>query len=317
LEKQRVLDKPSSADLKEATLQQAGKALAQALGPVHELFGAGDVKVGVDNPGHFFARVPLRALALGLSFEAMDVLLQSEALMLRSENEAYYFLGAWLYQSCPLPEQRMSAFKRLVKHIRFNRLSTDFLANCVSYCPLATTSSLLPFMMRSGLVLRNVDMKMALSGAQPPAGEPSRRRGKLEWVLESHLPSADLLLLDKGESLIRHLGLAGGYPVALYVKREREGDTLGVYVRVYMPVWEVEGAEDVIDGVGRGMGFECCVRLSDRSFSFTHYFKGDSAGFGWMNFFLKPWGEVVHVESALFNSGKAEVELKIKPILRG
>ena len=131
------------------------------------------------NTSHFFARMPFHALALGLSLEAMDVLLQSEALMLRSENEAYYFLGAWLYQSCSVLEQRVSAFKGLVKHIRFNRLSTDFLANCVSYCPLATTSGLLPFMMRSGLVLRNVDMKTALSGFDKH-GEPSRRRGKLE-----------------------------------------------------------------------------------------------------------------------------------------
>lgn len=243
----------------------------------------------------------------------MDVLLQSEALILRSEN---YFLGAWIYQSCSLPEQRMSAFKRLVKHIRFNRLSTDFLANCVSYCPLATTSGILPFMMRSGLVLRNVDIKTTLSGFDQH-GEPSRRRGKLEWVLKSHFPSAHLLLLDKGHCLFRDLGLAGGYRVGLLVMREREADTLGVYVQVFMPDWEVEGVEDVIDGVDRGMGFECCVRLNDRSLSLKYYFKGDSVGFGWNNFWSKPWTEVVHVESALFTSGKVEVEVTIKPILRG
>lgn len=54
LKKQPMTDKPSSADLKKATPQQAGKTLAQALGPVHELFGAGDVKkVRGDNTSHF------------------------------------------------------------------------------------------------------------------------------------------------------------------------------------------------------------------------------------------------------------------------
>ena len=94
-------------------------------------------------------------------------------------------------------------------------------------------------------------------------------------MLESHLPSADLLLLGKGYSLFRHVGLAGGYPVALHVIRDKEGDTLGVYMQMYMPAWEGEDVEDVIDGVDRGMGFECCVRLSDRSFSFKYYSKGD------------------------------------------
>lgn len=243
-------------------------------------------------------------------------MLQSKALMLRSENEAYYFLSAWIYQSCSLPEQRVSASKRLVKHIRFNCLSTDFLANCVSYCPLVTTSGLLPFMMRSGLVLRNVDVKTALSGFDKH-GEPTRRRRKLEWVLESHLPSADLLQLDKGYSLFRHLGLAGGYPVALYVRHVRCAACEGVYIQVYMPVWEAEGVEDVIGGVDRGMGFECRIRLGDRSFSLKYYFKSDSVGFGWGDFWGKTWGEVVHEGSALFASGKLEVAVTMKPILKG
>lgn len=95
------------------------------------------------------------------------------------ENEAYYLLCAWIYE-CPHlkgsdgkggggseedgsedDEPEVAAFKQLAVHIRFQHITTDFLANIVATRPLAVAFNLFPWILRCSLLARNTDPDLA------------------------------------------------------------------------------------------------------------------------------------------------------------
>jgi len=96
--------------------------------------------------GAFYEILPLRDDVKTLSTKMMEVLLGSETLQLWSENDAYYFLCAWLSQTPRLSneKERRALFQRLLPQLRFHHMSIDFLGAVVSACPYANASGLLP-----------------------------------------------------------------------------------------------------------------------------------------------------------------------------
>jgi len=80
----------------------------------------------------------------------MKVLLGSETLHLRSENDVYYLLCAWLPPSQHLSDEqeRCTLFVKLLPLLRFHHMSQDFLCSVVSACPYANATFLLPDIMR-------------------------------------------------------------------------------------------------------------------------------------------------------------------------
>lgn len=100
--------------------------------------------------------LPLHDEVKELSSVVMKVLLGSETLQLRSENDAYYLLCAWLSQAQCIPDEpeRQTLFKQLVLQLRFHHMSPDFLCAVISVCPYANASGLIPYIMRCSQALR-------------------------------------------------------------------------------------------------------------------------------------------------------------------
>ena len=94
---------------KKQVLRQAGEALGKALGPVDEYFERNLSKHGSPTPfrvGVFYRLLPLRADIQDFSASVMEVLLGSDTLQLRSENDTHYLLCAWLSQSSRLDREK-------------------------------------------------------------------------------------------------------------------------------------------------------------------------------------------------------------------
>jgi len=81
-------------------LRQAGEALSKALGSVDRMFEEGALTNGLSSRfgSTFYKVLPLHPDIKNLSAEVMEVLLGSDTLQLRSENDAHYLLCAWLSQ---------------------------------------------------------------------------------------------------------------------------------------------------------------------------------------------------------------------------
>lgn len=62
----------------------------------------------------------------------MRYLLQSDALERLSENDLYYFLGAWISEQAPFSDGRL---KTLVKKVRVSEIDVHYSANVIAFCP--------------------------------------------------------------------------------------------------------------------------------------------------------------------------------------
>lgn len=159
----------------------------KALGPVHKLFGEGS-----DRYGLFYTSIPLKPFVKNLSVAAMGALLGSDKLQMAVEEEAYYPLGAYLHQSNHVTAaMRGIYFKALVENIRFHHISSDYLANVVTCCPLAIDSGLIPSFLRSALVYRDVDKELAggYSVALSVRRTTEDRLGAFVYVYMPYLPA--------------------------------------------------------------------------------------------------------------------------------
>lgn len=232
-------------------LQQAGTALSQALGKVEDFIEQGATIRGLTCLP-FYTLLPLRTNVNELSAAVMKVLLGSEELQLRSENDAYYLLCAWLSQSRRLSEEddRQALFKQLLPQLRFQHMSHDFLCSVVSACPYANVSGVQSYIIRCSHALRNASRAFA-EERDADVSSKNRSRGSLKCIFDGEFELA-VLLSDYGRSnACKYIGLAVSFPVAIYVEHEAE-DTLGVYAHVGMP--SAQGY-DIKGGIKRSAGF--------------------------------------------------------------
>lgn len=114
--------------------------------------------------------------------------------------------------------------------------------------------------------------------------------------------------------LHKHLGLAFGFPVGVYVAHHEKG-TVAVYVFVYMPYWQ---GFDVEGRIERGAGFNFDIEVGVKTISGKHFSsdKGSTASWERHDFFAQPWEEVVCPDSPYFPDGVMAVELTMTPITR-
>lgn len=298
-----------AGEVQKQQLQKAGDALANALGPVSKFFERG-LMLEEFPRGAFYEVLPLKPLVKKLSLAVMRALLESDKLQIGLEEEVYYLLGAYLHQSPLVPEaNRMKCFKELVKMIRFHHISVDYLANVVTCCPLAYSSGMAPSFLRSALVYRDANKRVAKE-REIDLGAIKREIAPQEWIFSAKILMADLIKLenndnDKG-SIFQYVGVAGGYPVALCLKREK--DKLAAYVHPLMPRLPAEPFDECL---GRRVGFFFNLKLSSKEFLFEGLM--NRTGWGRSDWFNRPWDEVVCENSKEFNDKKElEVALAMK-----
>ena len=280
------------------------------------------LKKGPTEEGHprnstlaFYMLLPLHDEVKELSSVVMKVLLGSETLQLRSENDAYYLLCAWLSQAQCIPDEpeRQTLFKKLVPQLRFHHMSPDFLCAVISVCPYANASGLIPYIRRCSQALR----------VPPPARTKAkglkwcfndRSKGHPEYTFRGNYKLAELSLLGKlptnATGLHLYLGLAAGFPVAVYVKHKAEG-TMGVYVHVEMPPWQ---GFDTENSVGWCVGFVYSIKVGELGFTSTYFFER-TYSWGYPNFFKKKWEEVVYPSSPYFPDGELTLDVTMKPVM--
>lgn len=191
----------------------------------------------------------------------------------------------------------------------------EFIGNVVTACPLANESGLLPFILRSSLVTRDIKPELLESEAGDP--EPlDRGRGCAGWTYTSTLDLADVLSLAKEGHYHRCLGLVDGYPLRIYLIREegeQEQTSFDINAGVVMPTWKAQVWEG---GPGRGASFEYKFRVGTRASVYNErLIVGDNSPFwGYQNVFGKPWEEVVCAGSAYFPGGQLKVEVHFRKI---
>jgi len=303
-------------DRKGDMLHKAGNALAKALGPVRNLFEEREDGKGhsYDDDDYFYKHLSLKAHARELSLGAVAAFLEKSDLDIRVENEAYYLLCVWIYQCPHLKESdgkggggsqadgseeedsKVAAFTKLAVHIRFQHITTDFLANIVANCPPAVASNLLPWIMRCSLLARNTDPDLARA-SNISLGRFNRGVGGYEWNVWTCFGLEELLPLKPGKEIVKYICIARGYPIALEISRGGPKDTLGIYF--YVAGLRHEGANE--KGCPRQHAiFNISIQKfpSAQVFHLHKAFTGNWEGTS--DFFGKPWKEFVHQESSSF-----------------
>eukprot|EP00624_Nannochloropsis_granulata_P006579 evm.model.NODE_49489_length_41668_cov_28.749687.3 len=314
----RAVHGEASTRRKKEVLEEAGGALCMALGPVDRMFDQGQTSKQFKHA--LYISLPLRADIKRLSAGVMSILLGSDKLQLRSENDAYYLLCAWLSQSKRISDQKECRvlFSRFLPQLRFQHMSKDFLNAFVSACPYANAPGLLSYILRHSHARLTLPRNLHDSHKKlVRMGKKDRSMGDLPCTIKSKLDLQDLLPLklkkapEVPERVSKYIGLASGFPVAVQVNRDAKG-VFGIYVYVGMPVWQgliVDG------GVESRVAFECWVKTRKTTNYLGYLFNG-KGGWGWPDFFGKPWEDVVFPNSPYFPDGVMTVEVTMKPIKR-
>jgi len=314
----RAVHGEASTRSKYEILEQVGGALCMVLGPVDQMFDQGPASKQFKHT--LYISLPLCVDIKRLSARVMSILLGSDKLQLRSENDAYYLLCAWLSQSRRISDQKECRvlFSRFLPQLRFEHMSQDFLSAFVSACPYANASGLFSYILRYSHARLTLPRNLHDSHKKlVKMGKKDRSMGDLPCTLKSKLGLQDLLPLklkkapEVPERISKYIGLALGFPVAVQVNREAKG-LFGIYVYVGMPLWQ---GLSVDEGRESRVAFECWVETGKKTNYLGYLFNGKGSR-GWPDFFGKPWEDVVFPDSPYFPDGVMTMEVTMKPIKR-
>ncbi len=238
-------------------LLAAGTALAKGvgvLGPKAWSRRRPDVAVG--GKDKYMRFLPdLQPRLQQLSPLAMECLLQSPALRLKSENDAFAFVCAWLKgQQGWSKAETQRAFNALMPCLRWHNMTSEFLATVVSQCRLVVQSGRLLDVLRGALCFRDagshIKRYVVHQAAQQHAeqqhdhsddedgdeedseAERLAKRAALKayetraededdevYVLKGTFSLAKCLTLPPGKFVRRYLGVVQGLPVFLDLER--------------------------------------------------------------------------------------------------
>jgi hypothetical protein len=291
-----------------AVRKEAETVLGKYLGPVVGMFVEAAARL-------INGSLPLRDEVKEMPARAFEALLKSESLQLQSENEPYSLLVAWLQQSPHMTDsaRRAAIFKELAPLLRYHHMTPDFLANIVSQCPLMNDPGLLRSVMHAAFVQRDA-LPSLLKGKGVAEGSSNRgvAFSAARWEVKASFTLEEVAALQADENVIKWCGLVAGYEAGLSVQRWKDGDTLGAFLRISIPTPEnaLEGAP----AAGVGLKFELTLS-PDVKREFSHYFTG--LGFGYRDFFDKPWAESVREGSPHFPGGKLEVKASVQLAVKG
>jgi len=117
------------------------------------------------------------------------------------------------------------------------------------------------------------------------------------------------MTLQQGDDIAKLVGIVAGYPAMLWLERDKEEDTLGVYLSIEC-LWKKEEALERGPALGVVLRYEFhvgrCAGIELKSFFTSRSYDGYS------DVFKKPWAEVVREGSPHFPGGKLEVKVTVK-----
>jgi hypothetical protein len=274
-------------------------ALAKCLGPVASMFEAEAASLHKRT-------LPLRDDVKQLSPGVFKRLLASEALQVQIENEPYH-LRAWLRQSLQTTSKhrQRALFKELAPLLRYHHMTSDFLASAVAQCSMVRRSGLLPLVMQASHAHREA-LPSLLEEENVVRGSPDRGVALSEacWELKASFSLEEVAALRLGGFVWKWCGLVAGYAAGLSVQRTKDKDTLGAFLRINVP--KPENALEGGPAAGVRLKFELALS-PDVKHESSAYFTG--LGFGFPDFFDKPWAESVREGSPHFPGGKLEFKV--------
>jgi hypothetical protein len=241
----------------------------------------------------------------------MERYLGSDALQLKSENDAFTLLLAW--SEGLSNKDRRAAWARLIPQLRFQHMSLDFLGGVVNHRDHDTYAPQLREQVMSAICFKplkpnitrlgNHCLKEALDrlvGEKDRAGD-----GQPTYEFTVHFELQDCLALKEGTSMRTKLGIARGFMTTVELYKMQES-TLGIFIYVYRP-WANLGP-DVSVGDAKALRYR--IEAGNRQgLSIVPFARW---GMGKANFFDRPWGEVVREGSEFFPGGRLEVKVKLQ-----
>jgi len=201
-----------------ATTQEAGDAVAMELGPVETLWRPGEVYVADDWGATWLLKEDVKALPL----PAMEAVLRSEKLQLKSENYAFTLALWWtLAQPGAAAEQHL-LLKRLLKSLHYTRMSCAFLAAIVQL-PGVRDSGLVPAILTRAFWWRDVPLR-ELWAQLPRSRVNGAVRKSYSVVFATHFNQAEVELLQQpGDEALAPLGMLHGVPLRLQLLMRTNG----------------------------------------------------------------------------------------------
>jgi hypothetical protein len=186
-----------------------------------------------------------------LSPTVFEALLSSKGLQLKTANEAFWLLLAWLEaQSEESEEGKQELFTRMAKHLSFAAMDPGYILLLVSEHPRIIAAGLQHKVMRASLIHSNLARRtsgdIGLVAQQKtldrlPAELPG---GKPEWTFDVKFTTAEAAAIKPGERYSKIVGLAAGLPWQVDLERrngelkggarERDG-AAGVYNQYSLP----------------------------------------------------------------------------------
>jgi hypothetical protein len=284
-----------------ALMQRGVNALAKYLGPVAQMFE--------ETTDLSTMYLPLRKNVKQLPYCVFKRLLASEALQVQLENEVYTLGVAWLQQSSSVDPY--SAVRDLAPLLRYHHMTPDFLANVVCRCPFINSSGLLPLVLQSALVHREVSPTLLEAQGVARGG---RNRGvppsEARWELKASFTLEELTALPPEQMHVdKGCGVVAGYSAALGVRYESATNSVGAYLHLCLP----KSPQSLEGGAAAGVGLKVGMELApDVTIDLVHFFKNSSRKCGSPDAFNKSWGEVVREDSLHFPGGKLEIKATVQ-----
>lgn len=132
----------------------------------------------------------------------MKYLLRSDEIERLSENDVYYFLGAWFFKRGFFCQK---SCETLLKCLRFNKIDAHYWQNVLPSCPLLEKAGAVAWALHSA-------MSIYMCGELSDGNDA-------EWIFSITVPLPDLLdLRVDGGKTTKLVGLIAGYPLLLIVE---------------------------------------------------------------------------------------------------
>ena len=243
-------------------LSTAGAALAKMVGPVEKLF---QFKEAFDERSlNYYRLFTLPDDILAIPPEVLRVLLKSDALQVKCEDETYYFLVAYLLNKTPFfanGHEQFNFLRSVYDTLRFQHFSLDYVWNVLNHCPLLRNNcSDLPLeIMRLALSRRHAQAGLLRQEGLTPS--PKDRGFKAltglqpTWTFDESFCVSLPHRLDRNHEIRLHVWMIGGLPLKLSLKHLSNGKC-GLYFSVIFPDPPRQYKRKDRRGVGMRISFE-------------------------------------------------------------
>jgi hypothetical protein len=237
----------------------AGDALAKALGPVEELWQAAEA---YDDSVDWMVCYVLDERVTALPIGAIEALLRSEELQLKSENYSFSLALWWIAKQEGTRAEQQPLFNRLLKSLRYARMSAVFLASIASFTRVQK-SGLLPSIMARAIWRRDyVPRPEGLQLKLPTSRVKEADRESYSCTFTTHFTRAAIEALHESNRRVSApLGLLHGHPCRIQLTWKKNGmlclTLLSEFQRIVTPAFYTPGeaAWEGQDAARRGFVF--------------------------------------------------------------